>query len=226
MNELPKRKQIRITEYDYSQNGYYFITVCTKDRENIFYDIPTTKININDNDDYVVGATIGRLNENGKIVKNAIEKIHDKYSYCYVDKYVIMPNHIHMILVIDKPEQKNETTGNGRPMVGNGRPMVAPTVQFPEISVTTTEKTKPYGQTQNKIVGAVNDRPDAEINYPTISRIMKQFKGYVSKQIGYTCWQKSFYEHIIRNDREYQKIYEYIENNPVKWEEDKYYNSI
>ena len=39
-------------------------------------------------------------------------------------------------------------------------------------------------------------------------------------------WQRGYYEHIIRNDREYQKIYEYIENNPAKWEEDKYYNSI
>lgn len=58
---------------------------------------------------------------------------------------------------------------------------------------------------------------------PTISTIINQFKGYVTKQIGQSIWQKSFHDHIIRNDKEYHEIYEYIENNPLKWELDKYY---
>lgn len=163
---MQKRKQIRLKEYDYSQNGYYFVTICTNKRQNIFYDS--------------VGAVIGRPNKNAQIVENAIKKICDIYFACSVNKYVVMPNHIHMILVIDKSENIRSIADNIR------RPMVA----------------------------------------PTISTVINQFKGYVSKQIGYSCWQKSFYEHIIRNENEYQKIYEYIENNPLKWEEDKYYNSI
>ena len=60
------------------------------------------------------------------------------------------------------------------------------------------------------------------ISAPTVSVIVGQMKRWVSKQIGFSCWQKSFYEHIIRNENEYQKICEYIENNPKKWAEDKY----
>ena len=52
---------------------------------------------------------------------------------------------------------------------------------------------------------------------PTISRIVKQFKGSITKQIGKTIWQKSFYDHAVRNQRDYDEICEYIENNPIKF---------
>ena len=55
---------------------------------------------------------------------------------------------------------------------------------------------------------------------PTISRIIKQMKGIITKEIGYSIWQKSFHDHIIRNEKEYNLIAEYIENNPIKWEDD------
>lgn len=58
---------------------------------------------------------------------------------------------------------------------------------------------------------------------PTVSRMVKQFKGAVSKEIGHSIWQKSFHDRIIRNEAEYQKIWRYIEENPLKWELDKYY---
>ena len=56
---------------------------------------------------------------------------------------------------------------------------------------------------------------------PTISRVVKQMKGYVSKQIGHSVWQKSFIDHIIRNEKDYLEHYTYIDNNPLKWEEDE-----
>ena len=58
---------------------------------------------------------------------------------------------------------------------------------------------------------------------PTISRIIKQFKGKITKQVGFCIWQKSFYDHVIRDEKDYLRICEYIENNPVKWTEDKYF---
>lgn len=58
---------------------------------------------------------------------------------------------------------------------------------------------------------------------PTISRIIQQFKGYVTKQIGKSIWQKLFYDHIIRDEDDYIIKIQYIENNPSKWFEDKYY---
>ena len=62
-----------------------------------------------------------------------------------------------------------------------------------------------------------------EQNVLTISRILKQYKGTVTKQIGYPIWQKSYYEHVIRNELEYYKIKEYIQNNILNWKEDKYF---
>ncbi|MEG0895633.1 MAG: transposase, partial [Oscillospiraceae bacterium] len=150
--ELPKRKNIRLKNYDYGQNGAYFITVCTKDRHEILWN---------------VGATFGRpqespqLSEYGTIIRNEIDRIGEIYdNVVVIDKYVIMPNHIHMIILLH---------GDDR------RPKVA----------------------------------------PTISRIMQQFKGSVTKQIGFSLWQKLFHDHIIRNEQEYQNIWEYIDTNSL-----------
>ena len=56
----------------------------------------------------------------------------------------------------------------------------------------------------------------------TISRIIKQFKGKITKQVGFCIRQKSFYDRVIRDENDYLRICEYIENNPVKLTEDKY----
>lgn len=158
--EIPKRKRIRLKDYDYSNSGVYFITVCVKDRKTLLWNN--------------VGATNGRQTEPrlsvcGKIVDEAIRKIPIHYSKIKIDNYVIMPNHIHLLLSIEDDI--------------SGRPLVA----------------------------------------PTISVVINQMKGYVSKQIGYSLWQKSFIDHIIRNERDYIEHYTYIENNPIKWELDDLY---
>jgi REP element-mobilizing transposase RayT len=120
---------------------------------------------------YIVGAPTGRLGLSniGVKVERAIENIPNIYENVYIDNYIIMPNHIHMIIVL-------QNNSEGRPM------------------------------------GA-----------PTISQIVNQFKGFVTKQIGYSIWQKLFYDHVIRNEQEYQEIYKYIKTNPLKWELDKYF---
>ncbi len=160
--QLPNRKGIRLKDYDYSQNGAYFVTICVKNREKLLWN---------------VGATFGRphiennhLSNYGKIIENEIHKIYEIYEETVlVDKYVIMPNHVHMIIIL-----KNEI---------DGRPKVA----------------------------------------PTISRVMQQFKGSISKQIGFSLWQRSFHDHVIRNEQSYQEIWQYIDTNPLEWELDCYY---
>ena len=158
--ELKNRKSTRLKEYDYSSDGVYFVTICVKDRKPLLWDN--------------VGATIGRpqkprLSPYGRIVDDAISQIPSNYPAIKIDNYVVMPNHVHILIKI-------ETFDNGRPLVA-----------------------------------------------PTISRIINQMKGYVSKQIGYSIWQKSFFDHIIRNERDYIEHYTYIENNPAKWELDELY---
>jgi REP element-mobilizing transposase RayT len=103
--EQPTRKNIRLTAYDYSAPGAYFITVCTKNKENLFWSD--------------VGAVIGRpenvpLNHTGQIVDQAIKNIPNHYPAISADRYVIMPNHIHLLLQI---------RGGA-----DGRSMIAPTI--------------------------------------------------------------------------------------------------
>ena len=152
--DLPKRKNIRLNDYNYSSNGAYFITICTKNKENLLWKN--------------VGANCVRpldqlpLSKIGIVIENEIYKLNTVYENIKVDKYQIMPNHIHLIIFIYEDS--------------NGRTQFA----------------------------------------PTISRIIKQFKGSITKQIGFSIWQKSFYDRIIRNENEYQSVWNYIHNNPLK----------
>ncbi|MDD6659160.1 MAG: hypothetical protein PUE60_03715 [Eubacteriales bacterium] len=150
-----KRKPNRLTDYDYTQNGAYFITICVNDRKPILYSI-------------TVGANCVRLSKVGIVINNEIDKMNTVYENVFVDNYVIMPNHIHLIIRIESRR-----------------------TQFA----------------------------------PTIGRIIKQFKGSITKQIGKSIWQKSFYDHIIRDDYDYQTKWQYIDENPGKWLEDELYCS-
>lgn len=70
------------------------------------------------------------------------------------------------------------------------------------------------------IRGNENGRP---MGAPTISTVINQFKGFVSKQAGFSVWQKLFYDHIVRGEQDYEEIWEYIDANPLKWENDEFY---
>ncbi|MBQ7302003.1 MAG: transposase [Clostridia bacterium] len=156
----PQRKPPRLKDFDYNSTGAYFITLCTQNRRNYFWKN--------------VGATIGRpqdieLSRQGIVVDEAIHNIHKIYPAVSVDCYVIMPNHIHLLLSISADEY--------------GRPMVA----------------------------------------PTISRVVQQLKGYITKRIGNAIWQKLFYDHIIRNREDYEEHWRYICENPLRWQTDELY---
>lgn len=154
MTSLPKRKQLRIKDFDYSDAGAYFVTICTSDRRKVFWSDCRGELCSPEN---------LPLSEVGLIVDREISKIKFVYNNVIVDKYCIMPDHIHLILRIESDE--------------NGRTQFA----------------------------------------PTLSRIIKQFKGAITKQIGKSVWQRSFYDHKIRNHEDYLEIWEYIENNPCKY---------
>lgn len=174
--ELPNRKPNRLKEYDYSQPGAYFVTICTRDRKNIFWRENVGADIIRPQNHYHVGADIIRpetpvgdlLSESGKIAERAILAIPDHYKGVTVDQYVVMPNHVHILVRI------SETGG--------------------------------------RLIAA-----------PTLSTVIGQLKRYVAKQIGQPIWQRSFHDHIIRNEDDYRTIWEYIENNPAKWTEDRFY---
>lgn len=159
--KMPKRKNNRLDNYDYSTCGAYFLTICTANRENHFWNN--------------AGATIGcpqdvELSVCGKIVEEAINNISVKYPMISVEQYAILPDHVHLLLLISSDE--------------NGRAMHA----------------------------------------PTVSRVVQQLKGYVTKRIGKTVWQKLFFDHVIRSKKDYEEHAKYIYENPMLWKYKKLNN--
>lgn len=153
MEEKWYRKRIRLEGYDYATPGFYFVTICTKDRAQIFWENVEVAIS---------RQNPPQLSAIGKIVDAAINQISEHYLCVTVDKYCIMPDHVHMILRInaDKFGQQGSAT--------------------------------------------------------TISAVVGQMKRWVSKQVGSPVWQKSFVDRVIRNEKGYFAVWEYIDNNPIR----------
>ena len=199
MKKLLKRKLNRMQDYDYSQNGAYFVTVCTKDRHEIFgavtfvgdatlgvppvelTDIPSVEL-ARVPPAESTGVPYVKLSEYGETVKMFIENIPNANPSVFVPKYVIMPNHIHLILVI---ELEN--------------------IRTPKKNIHGTPKA-------------------ASPTKALIPKIINVLKGLSSKKTGFSLWQRSYHDHIIRSEADYNRIEKYIENNPAHWEEN-YFNS-
>jgi REP element-mobilizing transposase RayT len=155
MNKLSKRKRTRLKEYDYSKYGFYFVTICIKNRREFFSRVVNSNI---------------VLTKYGLIVDQILKTLSDFYSV-EIDYYVIMPDHLHLILILD-----NGLRGKNH----------------------------------------------------SLSNIIGKFKSYCTKKIRENLtnpnefeWQKSFFDRIIRNEKELFQIRKYIDENPLKWELEK-----
>ena len=216
---MEDRKNIRLREYDYSQNGVYFVTICTRNKINLFWD---------KNEASVVGAGIARpqegytLSETGKIAEDGINRIPEVYRI-NLDKYVVMPNHIHLLLSITENDGRAMLAPTENVIKNNEQTILVPTENVIKnskqtIFVPTENVSKNSGQAMSIPAG------NADIGkISSISNIIQQYKGYVTKKAGIVVWQKSFYDHIVRNRDEYLNIWNYIDTNPLKWTLDEYY---
>ncbi len=163
MEYFPQRKRNRLPDYDYSAGGAYFITICTAGKRNLFWTVGAA-----------TGRPPGNLSRCGQTAKDYIERIDEAYDHVVqVDNYVVMPNHVHLLLSVH-PERLG------------GRRVAA----------------------------------------PTVSVVVNQLKGKISREIGSSLWQKSFHDHIVRDESDYLRIREYIDNNPSNWEDDCFYIDI
>ena len=153
MPEFPKRKNLRLQDFDYSQNGYYFITICTHKRQRLFGDI--------------VGATLcGRP---GQMIEKWLFEIQNKFEDVIIYDYVIMPDHLHFIM-----SKTGDHTGSPlRDIVGWFKTM-----------------------TKNDYIKKVKKNEYA----PFVDKI----------------WQRGYFEHIIRDEKDYLTKAEYIRNNIYK----------
>jgi REP element-mobilizing transposase RayT len=169
----PKRKSTRLGEYDYSRSGWYFITVCTKNRTKWFGDV-------------VNGEMV--LNAYGKIARDRWLWLARQYDYLKLDEFIVMPNHMHGIMVIE-----NSIIRSSR-----DNPRVVPTVPMAI-----------YNRRYNSLSKSVNA-------YKTTSSKLIHQDGLMD-----FIWQRSFYDHIIRDEESLGSIREYIINNPMKWDRDR-----
>ncbi len=178
-----ERKPNRLQHYDYSRAGYYFLTICTQNRTELFGEIM---------DGHMI------TNAAGEMVERTWKELPKFYRGIQTDQFQIMPNHAHGIIVIVGDGPRAEGVGTGpRACPDKGQPQgVVPTLSLSDIvhrfkSLTTCKY----------ITGVKNDG-------------WESFDGKL--------WQRSFYDHVIRNDDDLDRIREYIKNNPLKWELDKY----
>jgi len=172
-----ERKLNRLADYDYSRSGYYFVTLCTKDKIEYFGKFLKEKI---------------VLSKIGEIAHSHWLSIPAHYENVKIDSFIIMPNHIHCIIIIDNAE----------------------------VNVGTEQCSVPTNIGQTLISASTP-------NYGLLSKIIKSFKEAVTKDVrrntGYRTfsWQRSFYDHVIRNDVALREIRKYIVLNPAKWEIDE-----
>ncbi len=166
------RRSIRLKNYDYSQAGAYYITICVYNREHLFGDIIDSEL---------------QPNEYGKIAENEWIKTFQLRKNIEMDEFIIMPNHLHGIIIISN---ESDSTGTARR---------TPTIER-------------------------FSKPTAN----TIPTIIRNYKSAVTKQInelrntpGTILWQRNYYEHVIRDESDLNRIREYIINNPRNWENDE-----
>ena len=181
-----RMESARLQLWNYGWNAAYFVTICTQNRECFFGDV-------------LDGDMV--LNDIGKIANDCWLEIPNHFSYVKLGNHVIMPNHVHGIVVIDKPDNLHNDERNDRR-----------NVETPKLGVSTTNRTNAASEKWNP---------------GTLGVIINQYKRAVtihSRKIKPDfAWQSRFHDHIIRNDESFQKISEYIINNPLNWSVDQLY---
>ncbi|MCD4825639.1 MAG: hypothetical protein K8S55_13675 [Phycisphaerae bacterium] len=191
-NKRHHRRSIRLKGYDYSQAGAYFVTICTQDRECLFGEIVDGKM---------------VLNDAGRMICRWYSELKNKYPDIRCDEFVCMPNHTHFVII--------NAGGNVRADRPGVRPGVRPDVQ-PD-SMGETSKPSKTGEHAGSPLRAV-------VQWFKTMTTNEYIRGV--KQHGWTpfpgkLWQRNYYDHIVRNEHEMNRIREYIANNPLKWEIDR-----
>lgn len=179
------RKLNRLKDFDYSSDGSYFITICVKNRAEFL-----SEIIWNGEENHCVGDGVldvplpaqacVRLTDWGEIADKHIKAMGQFYKKISVDNYVIMPNHIHMLLTVKNTE--TDIVGNSEGTSGTPSPTNA-----------------------------------------LIPKFVSTFKRFCNKEFGMNIFQRSYNDHIIRNQEDYITIYNYIEQNPYEWKMNEFY---
>ena len=173
-SKKPIRKPTRLKNYNYNWQSSYFLTLCTKNKECIFGKISKeviTDTSLSANKVVPVAAEIN-LSKIGKIAEKYITSTNTQNADIEVEHYVIMPNHIHLLIYVNN--NNNQSIG-----------------------------------------------PNA-----IIPKYVSSLKRLINKECGKKLFQRSYYDHIVRNDKDFDNIWNYIDGNPVTWEKDCFFTNV
>jgi len=211
----------RLKNWDYGSNAIYFVTICTQNREHYFGEIVDGQMNLSDT---------------GKMANRFWYEIPNHFPFVQLGEFVVMPNHVHGIIIIDKMNDNDAGDcriddgvsvdaigdgGNGAigdvddgAMIDDRRDAIVETQNFASLPP------------QNNMIPSTR----GNIFGPQSQNLASIIRGY---KIGVTkfarnnnipfSWQSRFYDHIIRNHESFRRISNYIINNPVNWQDDKFY---
>ncbi len=233
LDKLPQRKLHRLKNHDYSSNGYYFVTICTHHRQHILCDIIGDAgdiRNAGNNRNAGDGVPYNGVNviptEIGKMVIECWDKISTIDENIYTDFFCVMPDHIHGIIVINNQPAENmdcNTINRDELMGTQWRGQCEGTQGRGQID--DTQRGGRFDGTQRRGKFDGTERRGRR----SLQEIIRGFKSVTTrlyKKMGETAlWQKSYYEHIIRNENDYNNVAEYIANNPARWHTDHHKNS-
>lgn len=195
--------------WDYARAGTYFITICTHNRQHYFGKMVETRF-------------IASLP--GQIAEKYWNAIPSKFPFVQLGAFIVIPNHIHGIITINDWYNDNYNhNGNGN---GNGNVETRLIASLQMKQTQQIQQSIPH-QPQQKTGGFTGNK-NPMLNH-NISRIIRWYKGVCTFNIrkihtGFQ-WQPRFYDHIIRNEDDFQRIQDYIINNPANWVQDKFHNS-
>ena len=211
--------------WDYGNNAAYFITICSAQREHFFGDVTNGKM---------------QLSPIGIIADVFWHEIKKHADFIKLGEFVVMPNHIHGILIIEKPDEKTEIEYKNATIVA---PLLVETRHALSLQIPQQISQQIPQQISQQIPQQISQQIPQQISQQipkspgqnrfqnqgknTISSIIGGYKSVVTNhahRLGFDFkWQSRFHDHIIRNEIEYQRIANYIINNPVNWKDDKFY---
>jgi len=177
------RRSIRLPSHDYAGSGAYFVTLCTRDRLLLFGEVLDAEM---------------RLTALGESIATCWQWLAEQYEYISLDAFVVMPDHLHGIVLIADPAVEAERDAMARDCAATGGSRTAPTRRIGP-------------PTPRKVLG----------------RLIGPFKTVSTKRVnelrgepGLMLWQRNYYEHIIRSERALNRIRQYIIDNPARWHDD------
>lgn len=196
MISFPQRKSPRLQGYDYAQSGAYFVTICTQDRAHLFGEIVDGEM---------------QLSAAGQIAQERWFALPDHHLHVALDAFVVMPNHVHGILLL---------VGAGSALPGERAGKVdAGDAQADNAGIART-------------IGAGDVKADNAGIVPTLGTVVGSYKSGVTRRIREAyqqpemrVWQGRYHDHIVRDLRDANRIRAYIATNPARWQSDVFYGN-